>query len=1244
MRILQIRFKNLNSLVGEWEIDLMHASYAADGIFAITGPTGAGKSTILDAICLALYGRTARLGKITKTSNELMSRQCGECFAEVNFETQAGRYRCHFSQHRARKKPQGELQAPKHEISYADSGKIVETSMRGVSEQIEAVTGMNFEQFTRSMLLAQGGFAAFLQASADERAPLLEQITGTDLYSRLSMHVHERRSQAQKALDTLEAGLAGIPFFSEATAEQLKAKVVEAQEKEQIMSRHLVAHNAAISWREKLSHLEFDLQQIDRDEVILQEEQQDFAPQLERLQLAGKALELAGDYAALQAIRQEAEKEQKDIKRCREDIQATSAVHGQATARAEKAALIFEQLKSEESTALPLLRKARELDLIREGKDELVQGAQNFLSEQKTAFNEQSKKQDKDLAALAEAEKTLAQVAAYLLSAAADASLVEDLAGLRNRFEALREHELSLNKKKQEAVEAAQKQDLLTAEWQRATVKQIEEQAQLSQAQAAYVGQKAQLEQIVKKRQLADWRKEQQFLALQKDLTEKALGFCKGVANSQQVLLDLAKKQAVIDKEVESLGETLSQQRHIHAAKEREYALLEEQVRLLQKISDLEAERHQLQDGTPCPLCGAKQHPYAEGNLPANEASQERLLALRGELSQAKDNLTAMQVRLAEQRKDMEQLSTRQEEQGRYLVEQHQLLEEALTQLPAEMDLSLANLFLVEGLQGHLRRLTAQLAQIVKVIEQAEFVERELTQCRQRVETSKSVLDLAERVLLTALMKKDAQIQLVNRMLGQLLEEKQQQKELLALLFEDLKPYRAPGDVWEANETHKTPLTVQGLAEFFYTLAARRQQWLAKEKEQQELARSIAVLRTQTRQQAEALKDHEKRQMDLQKQLAVLVQERKALQQERFLLLADKSPDAEEKRLADAVESAGKKRDITRQKAEEAKQRLHQLSLQVKDLEEKHQGRLEHIKEAEKALHPRLHEHGFSSEESYLVACLAEGERNKLTEQARKFTEKELALVAKKREKIKELAEEREKNLSAAPLESLKAGLAEFIEGQKQLQQEIGGMQQKLKDNESMVEQHCQQVQAINAQKIEWLRWNQLHELIGSADGKKYRNFVQELTFEMLVAQANRQFKKMSDRYLLRRNEQQGLELDVIDNYQAGEIRSTKNLSGGESFLVSLALALGLSQLASQTIRIDSLFLDEGFGTLDDEALETALATLAGLNEEGKLIGIISHVPALKERISVQIQVVPQMGGKSRLIGPGVSRADLGLS
>lgn len=183
MRILQVRFKNLNSLVGEWEIDLSHPAFASDGIFAITGPTGAGKTTILDAICLALYGRTPRLNKVTKSGNEIMSRQTGECFAEVTFETQSGRFRCHWSQHRSRKKPSGELQSAKHEIADADSGQLFETKMRGVAEQIETATGMDFDRFTRSMLLAQGGFAVFLQAAADDRAPILEQITGTEIYS-----------------------------------------------------------------------------------------------------------------------------------------------------------------------------------------------------------------------------------------------------------------------------------------------------------------------------------------------------------------------------------------------------------------------------------------------------------------------------------------------------------------------------------------------------------------------------------------------------------------------------------------------------------------------------------------------------------------------------------------------------------------------------------------------------------------------------------------------------------------------------------------------------------------------------------------------------------------------------------------------------------------------------------------------------------------------------------------------------
>ena len=141
-----------------------------------------------------------------------------------------------------------------------------------------------------------------------------------------------------------------------------------------------------------------------------------------------------------------------------------------------------------------------------------------------------------------------------------------------------------------------------------------------------------------------------------------------------------------------------------------------------------------------------------------------------------------------------------------------------------------------------------------------------------------------------------------------------------------------------------------------------------------------------------------------------------------------------------------------------------------------------------------------------------------------------------------------------------------------------------------------------------------------------------------MVNHANTQLQKMSNRYLLVRDNNNPLELNVMDDYQGGEIRSTKNLSGGEGFIISLALALGLSQMASQNIRVDSLFLDEGFGTLDEESLDIALDTLTNLQQEGKLIGVISHVQALKERILTQIQVNKLSGGFSKITGPGCYR------
>ncbi|MGL4673507.1 MAG: SbcC/MukB-like Walker B domain-containing protein, partial [Wohlfahrtiimonas sp.] len=285
-----------------------------------------------------------------------------------------------------------------------------------------------------------------------------------------------------------------------------------------------------------------------------------------------------------------------------------------------------------------------------------------------------------------------------------------------------------------------------------------------------------------------------------------------------------------------------------------------------------------------------------------------------------------------------------------------------------------------------------------------------------------------------------------------------------------------------------------------------------------------------------------------------------------------------------------------------------------------------------------LNQHEFIDEAAFLLARLPNDAREQLSNETKQLEQKEMDLIAREKDRTAQLAFERAKNITTEPLEILSAQLIEqekhWIEKQEQLAQ----LEFKLSENSKALSRIAEKKDAIDVQRAECQRWDKLHGLIGSADGKKYRNFAQGLTFELMVNHANRQLEKMMDRYLLMRDKAEPLKLNVIDNYQGGKERSTKNLSGGESFIISLALALGLSKMASRKVRVDSLFLDEGFGTLDEEALDTALAVLSNLHGEGKLIGVISHVSALKERIQTQIRVKPMSGGRSEIIGAGCER------
>ncbi|MEM9991234.1 MAG: SbcC/MukB-like Walker B domain-containing protein, partial [Bacteroidota bacterium] len=198
-----------------------------------------------------------------------------------------------------------------------------------------------------------------------------------------------------------------------------------------------------------------------------------------------------------------------------------------------------------------------------------------------------------------------------------------------------------------------------------------------------------------------------------------------------------------------------------------------------------------------------------------------------------------------------------------------------------------------------------------------------------------------------------------------------------------------------------------------------------------------------------------------------------------------------------------------------------------------------------------------------------------------------------------------------------------------ELQQRIGALREQLQQDAQRKQQAQDLMKRIAQQRQSRDRWYILKELIGSSDGKKFRAFAQGLTLQQLVYLANRHLEKLNNRYRIQKQVGDKLALEIIDHYQANNVRPASTLSGGESFLVSLALALGLSDLAGKNTQIRSLFIDEGFGTLDENTLDMAITTLENLQASGKTIGVISHVKALQERISTQIQVQKKGNGFS---------------
>lgn len=290
------------------------------------------------------------------------------------------------------------------------------------------------------------------------------------------------------------------------------------------------------------------------------------------------------------------------------------------------------------------------------------------------------------------------------------------------------------------------------------------------------------------------------------------------------------------------------------------------------------------------------------------------------------------------------------------------------------------------------------------------------------------------------------------------------------------------------------------------------------------------------------------------------------------------------------------------------------------------------FKQREAKLQDLIEQAGFLTIEESQVARMKEDVFQDLLNQENEFSS-QLKIINQSLENTQEQLDEMGKDFEANNLLELENKKKETEITIQNLDKEILNLTNQLLNQDNLVKDIKIIRSRVEEERKRSKKWLLLNELIGDARGAKFNNFAQDLTLMHLLAMANHRLTKLNDRYQMDRPKNgEGEDLVVIDLHMGSERRSVKTLSGGETFMLSLALALALSDLASQNVKIDSLFIDEGFGTLDPETLDQTLDTLERLQaESNKIIGIISHVEALKERIQTQIQLTKNGQGYSSL-------------
>lgn len=1122
MKFLQLEILNLASLdkQGGEVINFEEGALGESTIFSIVGPTGSGKSTLLDAISLALYNRAPRYPRKKGDKNQnieifgeadanennrlaptdsrnILTRGKKEGYSKLTFLANNGSiYRAEWHVR---------FQRVRYENAKTSLYKISRNGEQLTEEiadwnELPNIIGLDYDQFLRTVLIAQGSFANFLTAKENERYELLEKLIGCEeTYTNIATEIKKAKDQAVDAYNQMAASVEAVKqnLLNDEELAQLQEEITLLEKAEKELDSQLKAISENLQWYEENDK---QTKQI----AIYQADMEQAANAIKDIQAQIIRLQLHDEVQPAVNLLQEVERQIQSIHNQEEEI-----------------------LKSEAAI------KSKEVGITE---------SEHTLSYLKEVVNKAQEQLEKALPVIAEAR------------------------ALKTKMEAA----MPNLKEKKEALELAQKENL-TAQ------RDVEENARNikkweAETEKAKLALKATQEEIAKQKQVLHeatqaaeqaWEKEKnktagqniEELQTQKSAAEKklqdVLQAIKVVAHlytattekqkNEERIQVLGDRNAKIDETLGKLSiEALTQE-----------SLTLRNAYTLMVSEKWEIHRANLTEGKPCPLCGSTTHPYHTNNRQFEEATTEL-----SQLLKAKEDLLKLQQK---QEKDLS--GERKQNDGEVLT-----LQKQQEKLSGE----------IATYEEEWKALIAQYPKIPK--EEAEL---------------KSLLPIYEDKAKEATGK----LSLFNK----IQKEIEQLTQLKDKAVKDEAAYESKASTILNNAQESTSICATKLAE----QKALTTNLISQEKNKKEAYEKALQAWNNTK------KEMEEWQAQYQQ------------------ILNGEEPDAAEQRLTAAKDEATKAADdqnenINKLKAELANSKgSHQTMLsQNKTMKENLQTKEKELdlwieeynkQLAEKSIEPRFIERNTIREMLHSAEDWNAIRREK--------DEKEKA-VASTTALYQSAEKAHQQHLEHQPAQTRDALLAIQQEYQERSQRnELIAANARMQNHQEAVKQLGDKAEALKLVTQEKDDWTAITDAIG-ADGKTLRKIAQCYTLSFLITHANQEIRKFNSRYELQQVKH-SLGIRVIDHDRADDIRDTTSLSGGETFIVSLGLALGLSALSSRNISFENLFIDEGFGTLDPDTLATVIDSLAMLqSSQGKKVGVISHTDTMSERITTQIRII----------------------